>query len=235
MSTDAGPDEPPRLLSAYLRRFKAGDVIFEAGSPSTEAYLLQDGRVRLIKRAGSRERSLRVIRPGDLFGEYALVSGTSRSSTAVALVDSAALALDLQTFEEVLTANPTLGLRVLQQLVRRLRDADDQIELLMLRDSQVKIAAALLQLGHEAARARPDATDSVVLSVSPLELSARVGLDVETVKRNVQQLRASGHLVIESEQIQIHDLDGLSELRRLLEMKEEIAGGSEASRVRRQD
>jgi len=236
MSTEAGPDEPRRLLSQYLRRFQAGEVIFEAGAPATEAFLLQEGRVRLIKKAGSRERSLRVVRPGDLFGEYALVPGSSRASTAVALIDSTALALDVAIFEQVLTSNPTVGMRVLEQLVRRLRDADDQIELLMLRDSQVKVAAALLQLGHEASRIRPENPDSVVLSVSPMELSARVGLDVDTVKRNVQQLRASGHLLIESEQIQIPDMEGLRELRRLLEMKEEIAGGGDASRVgRRQD
>jgi CRP-like cAMP-binding protein len=236
MSTEAGPEEPSRLLSRYGRRFKAGDVIFEAGAPSIEAYLLQEGRVRLIKRAGSRERSLRVIRPGDLFGEFALVPNTSRSSTAVALVDSTVLALDLQTFEHVLTGSPAVGIRVMQQLVRRLRDADDQIELLMLRDSQVKVAAALLQLAHEAGRVRPEAADSVVLSVSPMDLSARVGLDVDTVKRNVQQLRASGHVTIESEQIQIPDVEGLRELRRLLEMKEEIAGAGDASRaVRRND
>jgi CRP-like cAMP-binding protein len=236
MSTEAGPEEPPRLLSRYGRKFRAGEVIFEAGTPGTEAFLLQEGRVRLIKRAGSRERSLRVVRPGDLFGEYALVPGTSRTSTAVALVDTVALALDLETFEHVLASNPGIALRVLQQLVRRLRDADDQIELLMLRDSQVKIAAALLQLGHEAARVRPENDESVVLSVSPMELSARVGLDVETVKRNVQQLRAGGHLVIDSEQIQIPDMEGLRELRRLLEMKEEIAGAADLGRgARRND
>src|SRR5262249_49007809 len=104
---------------------------------------------------------------------------------------------------------------------------------LLLRDSQVKVAAALLQLAHEAARARPENADSVVLSVSPMELSVRVGLDVDTVKRNVQQLRSSGHLVIESEQIQIPDLAGLRELRRLLEMKEEIAGAADANRAAR--
>jgi CRP-like cAMP-binding protein len=100
----------------------------------------------------------------------------------------------------------------------------------------VKVAAALLQLAHEAGRIRPEAADSVVLSVSPMDLSARVGLDVDTVKRNVQQLRASGHVTIESEQIQIPDVEGLRELRRLLEMKEEIAGAGDASRaVRRND
>jgi CRP-like cAMP-binding protein len=233
MSTEAGSDEQSRLLSRFGRRFAAGEVIFAAGSPAEEAYLLQEGRVRLIMRVGNAERSLRVIRPGDLFGEQALVPGSPRTSTAVALVDSTALALETGTFEHILTGNPAVGMRVLQQLIRRLHDAEDQIEILMLRDSQVKVCAALLQLCQEAQRGKADPSDSVVLSVSPMDISARVGLDVDTVKRNVQQLRSSGHLKIEGEQIQVPDIDGVRELRRLLELKEEIAGSNEGARAAR--
>jgi CRP-like cAMP-binding protein len=201
-----------------------GEVIFEAGAPATEAYLLQEGRVRLIKKVGSSERSLRVVRPGDLFGEQALLAGAPQTSTAVALVESSALALEQTTFEHVLSGNPTIGMRVLQQLIRRLREAEDQIEVLMLRDSHVKVATALVQLSQDALRGKTESSpDPVSLSVSPMELSARVGLDVETVKRNVQQLRTNGYIRIEGEQIQIPDVDGLRELRRLLEMKDEIA------------
>jgi CRP-like cAMP-binding protein len=172
-----------------------------------------------------------VIRPGDLFGEQALLPGTPRTSTAVALVESSALALEQGTFEHILTGNPAVGMRVLQQLIRRLREAEDQIELLMLRDSQVKVCAALLQLSQELQRGRPEMSESVVLSVSPMDLSARVGLDVDTVKRNIAQLRTSGHIKIEGEQIRIPDVEGVRELQRLLEMKDEIAGASEAARA----
>jgi len=236
MSADAGTDEQSRLLSRFGRRFAAGEVIFAAGAPAEEAYLLQEGRVRLIMRVGNAERSLRVIRPGDLFGEQALVPGTPRTATAVALVDSTALALETGTFEHILTGNPAVGMRVLQQLIRRLKDAEDQIEILMLRDSQVKVCAALLQFCQEAKRGKSEASDSVMLSVSPMDISARVGLDVDTVKRNVQQLRSSGHLKIEGERIEIPDIEGVRELRRLLELKEEIAGTADAARAtRRQD
>jgi CRP/FNR family cyclic AMP-dependent transcriptional regulator len=235
MSTSAGPDEQSRLLSRFGRRFAAGDVVFEAGAPATEAFLLQDGRIRLIKRAGASERSLRVVRPGDLFGEQALVPGTARTSTAVALIDSTALALEPATLENLLAGNPAVGTRVLHQLIRRLRDAEDQIEILMLRDSQVKVAAALLQLSQEVLRGRGDSTEPVVLAVTPMDLSARVGLDVDTVKRNIQALRISGHIRIEGEQIEIPDTESLRELRRLLEMKEEIVGGRDASGPRRSD
>jgi len=234
MTTDAGTDEQSRLVSRFGKRFAAGEVIFEAGTPATEAYLLQEGRVRLIKKVGASERSLRVVRPGDLFGEQALAPGVTRTATAVALVESSAIVLEHATFEHVLTSNPVVGTRVLHQLIRRLRDAEDQIELLMLRDSQVKITAALLQLCQEAQRGRPKAADSIALSVSPMELSVRVGLDVDTVKRNVQQLRTSGHVRIDGEQIQIPDLEGLRELRRLLELKDEIAG-SDTAAARRQE
>ncbi|HVU01295.1 MAG TPA: Crp/Fnr family transcriptional regulator [Polyangiaceae bacterium] len=231
MSTEASPDDQSRLLSRFGRRFAAGEVIFAAGSPANEAYLLQEGRVRLILRVGNAERSLRVLRPGDLFGEQALVPGTPRTSTAVALVDSTALALETGTFEHILTGNPAVGMRVLQQLIRRLRDAEDQIEILMLRDSQVKVCVALLQLAQEAHRNRSENGESVTLSVSPMDLSARVGLDVDTVKRNIQQLRTSGHVRIEGEQIQIPDLEGMYELRRLLELKDEIAGGVDPAKA----
>jgi CRP-like cAMP-binding protein len=148
-SETLGADQS-RLLARYGRRFAAGDVIFQDGDTATEAYLLQEGRVRLIKRAGAVERGLRIVRPGELFGESALLAGAPRNSTAIALEDSAALALDEATFQQVLSANPTVGARVLQQLIRRLRDAEDQIEISMVRDNQSKVAVALSKLAQQA-------------------------------------------------------------------------------------
>jgi len=229
MTADAGQNEQARLLSRFGRRFAAGEVIFEAGAAAAEAYLLQEGRVRLIKRVGASERSLRVVRPGDLFGEQALVPGTPRTSTAVALVESAAIVLEHGTFEHLLAGNPAVGMRVLSQLIRRLREAEDQIEVLMLGDSQVKIAASLLQLCREAPRS-DSGGEALTLSVSPMELSARVGLDVDTVKRNVQQLRTNGYIKIDGERIVVPDVETLRELRRLLDMKSEITGSAEAGK-----
>jgi CRP-like cAMP-binding protein len=230
MSADSGQDEQSRLLSRFGRRFAAGEVIFQQDTPSVEAYLLQEGRVRLIKKVGTSERSLRVVRPGDLFGEQALVPGATRSATAVALVESSAIVFEHGTFEHLLAGNPAVGMRVLSQLIRRLREAEDQIEVLMLQDSQLKIALALLQLCQEATRGADAGVSSVTLSVSPMELSARVGLDVDTVKRNVQQLRSNGYLKIDGERIVVPDIDTLRELRRLLDLKSEITGSTEAGR-----
>jgi CRP/FNR family transcriptional regulator, cyclic AMP receptor protein len=221
----AAPEEhQERLLARFGRRFVAGDVLFRDGDPAEEAYLLQEGRVRLIKRVGAMERSLRVLRPGDLFGESALMRGAPRNSTAVALTDGIALALDQATFQQVLSGNPAVGTRVLQQLIRRLRDAEDQIEILMLRDSQSKVVVALTKLARQALSAAGREHGPVEVTVSPMELSARVGLDVDSVKRIVQQLRDRGYLRITDERVELPDLEALQELYGLLGVRDQILG-----------
>jgi len=234
--TDKGPgsDAQARLLSRYGRRFAAGTVLFRDGEPAAEAFLLQDGRVRLLKQAGRMERSLRVVRPGDLFGESGLLRGAARSSTAVALDDVVTLAFDHATFEQVLATSPEVAGRVLSQLIRRMRDAEDQIEILMLRDGQSKVVVALMKFAQQEQQAalaagERDALGQISLTLSPLELSAQVGLDVDTVKRIVAQLRESGHVRIQDERVEVPSLESLRDLYSLLGIKDQLRGQAQAS------
>ncbi len=230
---EPGNDAQARLLSRYGRRFSAGTVLFRDGEPATDAFLLQDGRVRLLKQAGRMERGLRVVRPGDLFGETALLKGAARSSTAVALDDGVALAFDHATFEQVLASSPEVAGRVLSQLIRRLRDAEDQIEILMLRDGQSKVVVALMKFAQQelALSGLPDG--QISLTLSPLELSAQVGLDVDSVKRIVAQLRETGHVRIQDERVEVPSLMSLRELYGLLGIKDQLRGSpKDPSRAR---
>jgi len=221
-SSDIEPQERARLLGRFGRRFAAGEALFQEGAPAAEAFLLQEGRVRLIRRVAMSERSLAVAKPGDLFGEGTLLDGGTYGSTAVALTEGVVLALDRDTFRNLLSRYPQVGVRAVEQLARRLRDAEDQIELMMLRGVQSKVTSALLKLAGRA-------TGFVELSISPVELSTRVGLDVEAVKRTVSRLRERQYIRISGERIEIPDVDALRRLYTLLGTKDELAGHSDDS------
>lgn len=211
-------DGPTRaLLEQYGRIFAQGEVLFREGEPATEAYLLHVGRVRLLKKVRMVDRSFSVLKAGDLFGEFALMEGASRSATAVALSDGTALAIDRAAFRHIVERYPQVTERLVGQLVRRLGEAEDQIEVLMLRDNQSKVVGALLKLTR-------GATGPTELPVSPVELSTRVGLDVETVKSAVQRLRDQQYLKITGERVEIPDPEALRRLYALLGSKEEIRG-----------
>lgn len=216
-SADIAPQERARLLGRYGRRFVAGDALFQEGAPAQEAFLLQEGRIRLLKRVAMTDRSLAVIKPGDLFGEGALLDGATYGATAVALTDGTVLALDRGTFRSLLSHHPQVATRVVDQLVARLRDAEDQIEIMMLRSVQSKVTSALLKLAGRA-------TGAAEVNVSPVELSTRVGLDVEAVKRTVGRLREQQYIRIHGERIEIPDVEALRRLSTLLGTKDELAG-----------
>lgn len=210
----SAPD--PRLIERFGRRFSAGEVIFREGESGHEAFLLQEGKVRLLKRVRSVERSLMVLKQGDLFGESALVSGSTRSSTAVALTDGVALALAESTFRALLSNNAAIAARVLQQLVKRLRELEDQIEFMMIRDNSSKVVAAILKLAP--------AKGPAAIPVTPMELASRLGLDIDAVKRSVQQLRDGNYVKIADDRLEIPDVESLRKLYTLLGLKDELRG-----------
>src|SRR5262245_30492477 len=219
---DARAPESSRLYQRFGRPFNVGDVLFREGEIGTEAYLLEEGRVRLIKKVRGADRNLMVLKPGDLFGESALIVGATRSSTAIALSSGLAVALDQTTLQNVLEQNPAVAARMVQQLVRRLRDAEDQIEIMMLNDTQSKVVSALLKLAQQA----KDAGGGAMFSISPMELSTMVGLDVDTVKRAVQQLREGQYVRVNEERLEVPDIEALRRLYGLLGVKDELRGES---------
>jgi CRP-like cAMP-binding protein len=212
-----GADERARLLDRHGRRFATGQTLFEEGKPAREAFVLQEGRVRLLKRVAMSDRSLAVVKSGELFGEVALLPGSNYGSTAVALTDTVVLALDRSTFRGLVDTHPPIAARAIDQLVRRLRDAEDQIEIMMLQGVQSKVTSALLKLAGQA-------TGLAEFTISPVELSTRVGLDVETVKRVVLRLRERQYLRISGERIEVPDLEALRRLVVLLGAKDALAG-----------
>ncbi len=218
---DLGDEERARLFERFGHTFEAGTQIYAEGDVATHTYLIQEGRVRLVKRIRSSDRSLTVLRPGDLFGEDALNADAHRGASAVALTDCEVLALDRRTFGVLLSSNPDVALRLVEQLVRRLRHAEEQLENAMLRDRPSRVVNTLLRLAAQGERT----PDGHVLAISPLELSSRVGLDVDAVKRAIQQLRDGGYLRIHEEKIILPDLAALRQLYELLGMKEEVRGG----------
>jgi len=214
-------EERAKLVERFGKTFAAGDSLYAEGDEASHCYIVHEGRVRLVKRIRSAERSLTVLRTGDLFGEDALLPDARRGAAAVALTDLEVLALDRQTFGVLLSTDARVAEQLVAQLVRRLRDAEEQLENAMLRDHPSRVVNTLLRLSHEA-----EQTDrGYAIHVSPLELSSRVGLDVDAVKRAVQQLRDGGYIRIVKEQIVVPDLEALSSLYDLLGMKEEVRGG----------
>ncbi len=65
--------------------FKEGDIIFKENEKDCkEMYVIDSGRVNIVKKVGDADATLATLDGGDFFGEMSLITASKRSASAVA-------------------------------------------------------------------------------------------------------------------------------------------------------
>ena len=116
------------MLAATARRrpFRRGEVIFEEGAPGGELHVLREGEVQVV-RPGVGGVVLARCRPGDVFGELAVLTGEPRSATLVALSDGATVTISRTALEGVFDRHPSTTRILLASLATSLTRAKEEL------------------------------------------------------------------------------------------------------------
>jgi len=101
-------------------RFSAGRLIVKEGSPGTTFFVIVDGKAKVVSE--SANRLLTRFGPGDFFGELALLDGGPRSASVVAETAVDAIQLSRKAFRDLVVSEPEVGLKIMEDLARRIRD-----------------------------------------------------------------------------------------------------------------
>ena len=89
-------------------RFSAGQVIVREGEPGSRFYIVNSGRVEVVRGAGEKEQVLAVLGPGKYFGEVALLKDSARTATVRALEDTSVLSILRKDFKVLVEHLPIL-------------------------------------------------------------------------------------------------------------------------------
>jgi len=103
--------------------FQPGQIVVTQGTPGQAFYLILSGRVEIL-RDGT---SLGAFGPGDFFGEMSLLDSAPRSATIKAIDETTCLMLSSWDFKALLERHPSIAIKLLEVLSRRLRVADERI------------------------------------------------------------------------------------------------------------
>jgi CRP-like cAMP-binding protein len=130
----------------FSRTFNEGEIIFSEFELGDTFYLIQSGRVQLVKLAGDIERTLDILQPSEMFGEMAILENSPRSATAIALDEVKVLEFNSQNFEILLLGNPQIALKLLKMFCKRIYDSKRRFMILTLPEPSAKIADVFLML-----------------------------------------------------------------------------------------
>jgi PPM family protein phosphatase len=108
---------------AQENHFQLGQIIVTQGTPGQAFYLITSGRVEILRDGVS----LGAFGPGDFFGEMSLLDSAPRSATIRAIEPTSCLMLSSWDFKALLERHPSIAVKLLEVLSRRLRATDERI------------------------------------------------------------------------------------------------------------
>jgi len=119
---DMFADLPAEEISALemameLKRLPAGKDIFREGEETRCGYFLLDGRVSIWYRRGDQEEQARVLEPGEMFGEEAVLGLERRHASAFVETDAMVLRAPSAALRDRLRSLPKTS-EVLQTIAR---------------------------------------------------------------------------------------------------------------------
>ena len=101
------------------RRFREGETVVKEGSGGAAFFLIESGEAT-VSVSGKRCDTLR---PGDYFGEIALIDEGARMATITAVSELVCHGLTYWDFRPLVQGNGAIGWKLLQSLAKKLRDA----------------------------------------------------------------------------------------------------------------
>jgi CRP/FNR family transcriptional regulator, cyclic AMP receptor protein len=144
------------------------------------------GTVRIsLPTARGREVILADLRPGELFGEIALLDGKPRSANVTALINCELIVLERRDLLPFLERNPAACMKLMEMLCARIRRSDERMADIACFNLPVRLAKTLLNY-------EPEVRAGMKLSLSQSELAEMAGGTREKVNRCLGEWQRQG-------------------------------------------
>src|SRR5574341_481749 len=172
------------------------------------------GKVKISKRIRGVEKTLAVLEKGEFLGEMAILNDKPRSATAETVEACDMLVIDRKTFEALLRGNIEIAIRFIKRLADRLRETNDQMEALMIKDNTSRLVSIL------AKHVKDKKGSQIVLSVD--ELAGMAGIESDQCRSILEKLANARivELAPDGGKLHIQSQDQVDRLLRYLEMRE---------------
>jgi CRP-like cAMP-binding protein len=195
------------------KHYSKKNIIFHEGDYGDALYIIKNGRVKIAKiYLDGREKTLTILKSGDFFGEMSIFDDLPRSATAEAMDnETILLSINRKDFERLVIENPSIALRIMKDLTKRIRQINEQVQDLAFKDVHGRVASAiynLLKIEQESYKGN-DKESINYLKITHQELANIVGSSRETVTRALNRLQDEGVISISHQQITVINKEDL--------------------------
>ena len=189
------------------RHFAVGRNIISPGQKADAFFVILAGKVKIFQVSPSGdEQILHLYGAGESFAEAAMWAGIPYPAQAQAIGDSTLLIVTHSTLLNTIEANPELAIGMLVGLSSKLREFNQLIERLSLRDVPARLAGWLVQ------ESRRTGSSSFHLPQTKRQLASQLGTVAETLSRAFAKLKMQGLIDVKGSNITILNASAVESL-----------------------
>lgn len=195
------------------RRYKKGQMVFFEGDVSDRFYIINSGKIKVFKytREG-KEQILYILSEGDFIGDLSLLKKGKFDSNAEAIEDVHVCMLTKDSFDEILTKNPTISLKILENVHDRLVGLENLVQTLSTKDIEARIAGLLISFSRDFGKSE-EGNMVIDNPLSREEMANYIGVTRETISRKLTSMQDDGIIeLVGNKRIVIKDSVRLNEL-----------------------
>lgn len=209
--TDIRPDVFSQVLDASVERSVEEDgFFFFQGDPATHAYVLLEGRVKMIQiTSNGQQITLRIMTPGQTYGGIALLNPRAGyPASALAVENSTALAWDTQHLRELVEKEPSISLNVMGLMHGYISELQERQKALVSDRVEQRIARIILKLAAQSGRKEQEGI-LIDLPITRQDIAEMSGTTLYTVSRTLNEWVRNGLLEIGRKRVVIREPHGL--------------------------
>lgn len=207
------------FVKKFGKFYKKGTVIFKEGEIGEKMYVIHQGKVKIYRDIDGVERILAVLGKGEFFGEMSILTRRPRSATVEVVEDAIILEMREVELEEFIRAEPSLAIKMMGIMAKRLENANKLIENLMLGDRRLQVLKAFLAMASEM---QVRGEGGGWFSFDHREFLARVGAPADVAKGVLVSLKKMGLIEVKEKKVRIKSMVKLKEFVNFLTWSESM-------------
>ncbi|MEL6224314.1 MAG: Crp/Fnr family transcriptional regulator [Cyanobacteria bacterium J06626_14] len=191
----ASPETIDWLLSiAEKHDYPSDRAVLMEDAWGNAVYFIESGWVKVRRHSGDEVVTLAILGKGDFFGEMAILDESPRSTDVIAMSDVKLLSVSAQRFIQTLFKDSQLHHRMLQLVVRRLRQTNGRFQLRH-QPPAIKLANTLIYLGENYGLPSDQGTD--ILNIPLKDLADVTDINLDDTTKIIEKLESKGWLSID--------------------------------------
>jgi CRP-like cAMP-binding protein len=219
----AEKQEPPLSLAPtsegfdrFVKKFEKGSIIVVEYEKGETFYLIRSGLVQAVKCLNGTKTNVSIMKPGEIFGEMAILEDSPRSASCIATTDVETLEFNKNNFEYMMVNNPPIALLLMKLLNKRLYEQQRRFRGLCITDLSVRVADVFLMFAEKMSDDKGPLQKVYTFNLTIQDIANWAAIPFDVAKNEISKFAEKHRLEVFDDHIKVFNMP---EFARLVEAR----------------